>query len=71
MRRENLILKKTSKTRSSRGKAPIRMTNEKHPPRRINGTPPRRGIVEFIPPLRGDLRGVCLVFFCLFFFHQY
>ena len=34
MRRENLILKKTSKTRSSRGKAPIRMTNEKHPPRR-------------------------------------
>jgi len=30
------------------------MTNEKHPPRRESGTPPRRGIAEFIPPLRGD-----------------
>jgi len=25
-----------------------------------SGTPPRRGIVEIIPPLRGDSRGVCL-----------
>jgi len=30
------------------------MTDKKHPPRRESGTPPRRGIVEFIPPLRGD-----------------
>jgi hypothetical protein len=29
-----------------------------------SGTPPRRGIVEFIPPLRG-VRGVCLYFVIL------
>jgi hypothetical protein len=35
----------------------------------VNGTPPRRGIVEFIPPLRGDLRGgVPFSFFVYSFF---
>jgi hypothetical protein len=29
-------------------------------------TPPRRGIVKFIPPLRGDSRGVCLFYFTFF-----
>jgi len=35
----------------------------------VNGTPPRREIVEFIPPLRGDLRGgVPFSFFVYSFF---
>jgi hypothetical protein len=35
----------------------------------INGTPPRRGFVQYIPPLRGDLRGdVPFSFFVYSFF---
>jgi hypothetical protein len=34
----------------------------------VNGTPPRREIVEYIPPLRGDLRGVCLFLFLFILF---
>jgi len=49
--------------RSSRGKAPLRMTDERYPPRRGSGTPPRRGIVDFIPPLRGDSGGCVFLFF--------
>ena len=41
----------------------LRMTDEKHPPRRESGTPPRRGIVDFIPPLRGDSGGCAFLFF--------
>jgi hypothetical protein len=42
------------------------MTNKKHSPRRESGTPPRRGIVKFIPPLRGDSGGVYLTFLIIF-----
>jgi len=34
----------------------------------VNGTPPRRGIVEYIPPLRGDSGGCALSFFVYSFF---
>ena len=37
----------------------------------LSGTPPRRGIVEFIPPLRGDSGGCAFIFFCLFFFNNF
>jgi hypothetical protein len=42
----------------------------KHPPRRENGTPPRRGIIEFIPPLRGDLGGCAFLFFACSLFNN-
>jgi len=32
----------------------------------VNGTPSRRGIVEYIPPLRGDSGGGCAVYLFLF-----
>jgi hypothetical protein len=34
----------------------------------VNGTPPRRGIVQYIPPLRGDLRGVYISLFFVYSF---
>jgi hypothetical protein len=31
----------------------------------------RRGITQFIPPLRGDSGGCAFLFFCLFFFTKF
>ena len=43
------------------------MTDERHPPRRESGTPPRRGIAIY-SPIEGGFRGVCLSQFFLFIF---
>jgi len=65
------FLYKNLKMRSSRWKAPLRMTNERHPPRRKTA-PLQGGELLYYSPIEGGFKGgVCLFLICLITFHLF